>query len=343
MKAWRVQHLGDPDSSLHLEEIDEPVPGPGLVRIRVESTAVNFADILVRRGIYQDRPGVPLTPGTESCGVIVDVGPDVQLDIGMRVAGLNDLRHGGFAEQALLRAPTVLPVPADLDACDATILYSTFQTAHVGLFHRAGLRAGEWVIVHGAASGVGAAAVQLAVNRGAHVVAAAGGPDKVAYCVQLGAEVTVDSRPGTAADDLYTAVMEATDGRGVEVAFDPVGGRLGGVTRRLMAWDGRLVVIGFASGEIPTYAANHVLVKGYAVMGMAWADYAARRRPVIEAAHEEILRAHRAGQLRTDVRAIDLAEVPAALAALESRTVIGRLAVRMANPDQAPPPDSHLR
>jgi len=341
VKAWRVHHLGHPSSSLHLEEIDEPVPGPGLVRVRVESTAVNFADILVCRGIYQDRPGVPLTPGTESCGVIVDVGPDVQLDIGMRVAGLTDLRHGGFAEHALLKAPTVLPIPADLDACDATILYSTFQTAHVGLFHRAGLRAGEWVIVHGAASGVGAAAVQLAVAHGAHVVAVAGGAHKLAYCDQLGAEVTVDSRPDTACDDLYTAVMAVTDGRGVDVAFDPVGGRLGDVTRRLMAWDGRLVVIGFASGEVPTYAANHVLVKGYAVMGMAWSDYAVRRRPVIEAAHEEILRAHRAGRLRTDVRAVDLTDVPAALAALESRTVLGRLALRVAPNDG--PSSSDLR
>ncbi len=246
---------------------------------------MNFADILVCQGIYQDRPGLPLTPGTETCGVIDAIGTDVDQTIGDRVVGLTDLKHGGYADQALLKAATILPVPNELDAGDATVLYSTFQTAHVGLFHRGQLQPGQWTLVLGAASGVGAAATQLAVARGARVIATAGGPDKLAHCRARGAEITVDSRSPSAADTLYETVMGATEGRGVDVAFDPVGGKLGEVIRRLIAWEGRLVVIGFASGDIPRYPANHILLKNYSVLGMAWSDYPIRQRPVIERAH----------------------------------------------------------
>ena len=179
----------------------------------------------------------------------------------------------------------------------------------------------------GASSGVGAAAVQLAASRGARVIAAAGGADKLAYCRSLGAEFTVDSRDAAAADVLYETVMSATGGEGVDVAFDPVGGVLGDVTRRLMAWEGRLIVIGFASSSIPSYPANHLLVKNYAVLGLAWGNYASRRRPIVEEAHRELLALHQAGRIRTDVTAVAIEEVPAALAALEARTVTGRLAM----------------
>ena len=327
MAAWRVNELGHPSTALQLEEIPVPEPAAGQVRIRVEATNVNFADILVCQGVYQDRPGVPLTPGTESCGVIEAVGADVFLPVGARVAGMTDLRHGGYAERALLKANTVLTMPQDLDGWDATVLYSTFQTAHVGLFHRGQLERGHWVLVLGGSSGVGAAAVQLAAARGARVIATAGGADKLAHCRLLGAEITVDSTGDGAADELRGAVLAATGGLGVEVALDPVGGPLADMARRLLAWEGRLVVIGFASGQIPSFPANHVLVKNYAVLGMAWSDYAVRRRPLVEAAHVELIDLYRRGRIRTDVTAIPLSDVPAALAALEARTVTGRLAM----------------
>ena len=327
MRAWRVNELGHPSSSLQLEDIPSPEPAAGQVRIRVEATAVNFADILVCQGIYQDRPGVPLTPGTESCGVIEAVGPDVDLLVGERVAGMTHLSHGGYAEAALLKVPSILAMPADLDAGDATVLCTTFQTAHVGLFHRGQLEAGQWALIHGASSGVGAAAVQLAVARGARVIATAGGEEKQAHCRSLGAEITVDSRGATPADTLYETTMAATDGRGVDVGFDTVGGALGDVTRRLMTFEGRLVIIGFASGTIPSYPGNHVLVKNYSVIGMAWLDYAIHRRPMVDAAHDEILRLHRDGKIRADVTTVPISDVPAALGALERREVIGRLAM----------------
>jgi len=327
MRAWRVNELGHPTTALSLEDIPSPEPAAGEVRIRVEATTVNFADILVCQGIYQDRPGVPLTPGTESCGIIQAAGPGVDLAIGTRVAGMTNMKHGGFAEEALVKAATALVMSDDLEAADATVLYSTFQTAHVGLFHRCNLEAGDWVVILGASSGVGAAAVQLATARGARVIATAGGEAKQAHCRTLGAEITVDSTGDGAADALYEAAMQATDGAGVSVAFDPVGGPLGEVTRRLMGFEGQLVVIGFTSGSIPSYPANHVLVKNYTVHGMAWAEYAARRRSVIETAHVDLLDLFRQGRIRTDVDTIALDALPAALAALEARTVTGRLAL----------------
>jgi NADPH2:quinone reductase len=159
------------------------------------------------------------------------------------------------------------------------------------------------------------------------VIATAGGEAKRAHCRTLGAEITVDSTGDGAAYALYEAAMQATDGAGVNVAFDPVGGPLGEVTRRLMGFEGQLVVIGFTSGSIPSYPANHVLVKNYTVHGMAWAEYAARRRSVIEAAHDDLLDLFHQARIRTDVETIALDALPEALAALEARTVTGRLAL----------------
>jgi NADPH2:quinone reductase len=323
MRAWRVNELGHPSVSLRLEDVCEPVPGPGQVRVRVTAGNVNFADILLCQGIYQDRPGVPFTPGLETSGVVEACGPGVNVVVGSRVAGMAALPAGGYAEQALIRAPTALVMPDDLAAADATVLYSTYQTAHVGLHHRGRLQRGEWLLVHAAAGGVGSAALQLGVAAGARVIATAGGPEKAAHCLAQGAEAAVDYR----AADVYTEVMRITAGRGVDVAFDPVGGAVGDLTRRLMAWEGRLVVIGFASGDIPSYPANHVLVKNYAVIGLHWGAYVEHGgRAVLDLAHEDLLRLYREGAIRPDITdTVDLAGIPAALAALESRQVTGRL------------------
>jgi NADPH:quinone reductase len=325
MRAWRVHELGHPSVAMRLDDVDPPEPGDGQVRIRVEAVNVNFADILLCQGIYQDRPGVPFTPGLEAVGVVDAAGPATPFDIGTRLAGMAALPAGAYAEQALLRAATALVVPDDVDPADATVLFSTYQTAHVGLVHRAHLQPGDWLLVHGAASGVGAAAVQLGAALGARVIATAGSPRKLAYCRSIGAIEVLDHRTA----DVYDEVMRITGRRGVDVAFDPVGGPLGDVTRRLMAWEGRLLVIGFASGEVPSYPANHVLVKNYSVVGLHWGAYADHgRRDVVEDAHADLIAHYRAGTVRPDITArYPLDAVPAALAALEGRDVLGRLAV----------------
>jgi len=293
--------LGHPSVALRLEDVTAPEPGPDQVRIRVEAGNVNFADILLCQGVYQDRPGVPFTLGLETCGVVEAAGPGVDLRPGTRIAGMAALPAGGYAEQALVRAPTALVVPGDVPAADATVLYSTYQTAHVGLHHRAGLAPGEWLLAHGASSGA----------------------EKVEHCLALGADEVIDHRDA----DVYAEVMRITDGRGVDVAYDPVGGALGDLTRRLMAWEGRLLVIGFASGEIPSYPANHILVKNYTVMGLHWGAYVQHDgRAVIEEAHADLVRLYREGAIASDVTGtVDLAGVPDALAALEARRVTGRL------------------
>ncbi len=327
MRAWRVHEVGEPEAVLRLEDdVADPVPGPGEAVIRVEATAVNFADILLCRGSYQVRPPRPFTPGLETCGVVEAVGDGVDLPVGARVAGLSALPSGGYAERALVRAGAAVVMPDDIPAPDATVLYTTYQTSHVALHHRAHLQTGEWLLVHAAASGVGAAALQLGLAAGARVIATAGGPDKVARCVAAGAHHAIDYTSA----DLYAEVMAITGGHGVDVAYDPVGGEAGDVTRRLMAWEGRLLVIGFASGTVPSYPGNHVLVKNYSVVGVHWGAYADHDngRAVIEGAQADLVRLYRSGAVRPDVTAaLPLAGVRDALALVGGRRSSGRLVI----------------
>lgn len=324
MRAWRVNQLGHPSESLSLEDIADPVAGDGQILIRVEAGNVNFADILLCQGIYQDRPGVPFTPGLETSGIVEAVGAGVDVAIGVRVAGMSALPAGGYAEKALIRGHTALEMPKDIPAHDATVLYSTYQTSHVGLHHRARLQPGEWLLVHAGAGGVGSAAVQLGVAAGAKVIATAGSAAKLEHCLANGAHHAIDyTDPST----LYASVMEVTGGHGIDVAYDPVGGEVGDVTRRLMAWEGRLVVVGFASGAIPSYPANHVLVKNYSVLGLHWGAYAEHGgRAVIEAAHDELIALYRSGSIKPGITdRVALVDLPAALDRLERRQVSGRL------------------
>ena len=326
MRAWRVDELGHPSESLHLRnDVDVPEPGEGQVRITVEAGNINFADILLCQGIYQERPGVPLTPGLETCGRINAVGPGVNLEVGTRIAGMSALPRGGYAEQALIKAHTAVPVPDDVDSPSATVLFSTFQTAHVGIHHRGQLAAGEWLLVHGASSGVGAAAVQLGVAAGAKVIATASSEAKRAHCTELGAHFVLDA----GSESLRDEIMGITDDHGVDVAFDPVGGAVGDITRRVMAWEGRLIVIGFASGDIPSYPGNHMLVKNYSVIGLYWGAYSDRgAHDIVLAAHADLMEKFRSGKIHADVtKAYALEDVLDALSALESRTVTGRLVV----------------
>ena len=323
MRAWRLNELGPPSRSLLLEEVPEPEAGPGEVVIRVEGAVVNFADILVCEGRYQDRTAVPLTPGLECCGTIEAVGANVDLQPGARIGGMTELRAGAFAEKAVIRSATAVELSADYPAADAAVLYATFLTAHMGLHRRAGLQDGETLVVLGAASGVGSAAVQLGRAGGARVVAVAGGKKKAEHCAHLGATVVVDHR----VDDLAEAVATVTGGRGADVVFDPVGGPLGDLARRLLAWEGRLVVAGFASGEISSIPANHLLLKNYSVLGLHMGIYGERgHRAAMLDAHDAVIGLYERGLVHTDIsRVIGLQDVPEAMAALDRREVLGRI------------------
>lgn len=325
MRAWRVHEPGEPTDVLVLEDVPTPTPGPGQVLIEVAASALNFADVLLCRGQYQVRPPLPFTPGSEVCGRVVALGAGAPPDLaGRRVIGVPAFGPGGFTECTVADAAMVHPIPDTLDDHRAAALHITYQTGHLALAHRARLAAGETLLVHAGAGGVGSAAIQLGRALGARVLATAGGPEKVAICRRLGAEVAIDAR----ADDVVEVTKAVTDGRGADVIFDPVGGDTFDRSRRCVAFEGRILVIGFAGGRIPEIPANHVLLKNYSVVGVHWGLYHARAPAVVRRTHEALMRLHATGGIEPLVsRVIGLLQVPEALRDLASRGTHGKVVV----------------
>ncbi len=272
MRVWQVHELGDPIDRLALGEVDSPVPGPGRLVVDTEAVGLAFPDVLQVRGEYQVKPPLPFTPGSETAGTVVSVGDGVSIDlIGRRVVALG----GGLAEQIELPASQVFEVPEGLSSAKAAAIPMNYCTTWFALHDRAKLAAGETLLVTGASGGVGSAAIQLGLAAGARVIAVAGGADKVAACVALGADAVIDHQEFGEQTELVDQVRELTDGRGVDVAYDPVGGEMFKQVCRCMAWDGRVLVIGFVAG-IPKLATNHVLLKNYSVVGVHWGASLAR-------------------------------------------------------------------
>ncbi|MFI0467696.1 NADPH:quinone oxidoreductase family protein [Saccharopolyspora sp. 5N102] len=270
MKAWQVAELGEPRDVMELVEVPEPEPGPGQVSVRVLGAAANFPDVLMCRGRYQTRPPLPFTPGVELCGEVVAVGAEVDgIAVGQRVLGGSVLPHGGFAEMALMDAATAFAAPESLDDAQAASLFIGYQTGWFGLHRRAGLREGETLLVHAAAGGVGSAAIQLGKAAGARVIGVVGGSEKAEYARSLGADVVVDRHR----EDFVEVVKAETGGRGADVVYDPVGGQTYQRSTKCIAFEGRIVVVGFAGGEIQSAALNHALVKNYSIVGLHWGLY----------------------------------------------------------------------
>ncbi|MER8184826.1 NADPH:quinone oxidoreductase family protein [Kitasatospora sp. NPDC094015] len=280
MRAWQVGALGEPAEVMRLaQDVPTPVPAEGQLLVRVRAAAVNFPDALMCRGHYQVRPPLPFTPGVELCGEPVD--GDLA---GTRVIGTPLLPAGAFAEYALMDAAAVFPAPEALDDAEAAALHIGYQTAWFGLHRRAALAAGETLLVHAAAGGVGSAAVQLGKAAGARVIAVVGGPGKAAVAAELGADLVIDRH----AEDFVGAVRAATGGRGADVVFDPVGGEAYTGSTRCVAFEGRILVVGFASGTIPAPGLNHALVKNYSVLGLHWGLYNERDPQAVRQAHREL-------------------------------------------------------
>ncbi len=325
MRAIVCHRLEGP-KALVLEDAPAPTPGPGEVTIAVRAAALNFADILMTRGKYQEKPALPFTPGMELAGRVDAVGADVTgLEPGRRVLAVVD--DGAFAEVARARAVDVVPV-GDAMADDVAAGFPiAYGTAHGALDWRAGLRAGETLLVHGAAGGVGLTAVEVGVAMGARVIATARGAERLELAARRGAVATID----TASEDVRARVLELTDGRGVDVCFDPVGGGLGETSLRCLAWEGRYLVIGFAAGELPTIKANRLLVKNIAAVGFYWGGYR-RRDPVrLNSSLRTLLGWYEAGRLDPHVsRHFPLADAPAALAELEQRRSTGKVVLDIA-------------
>jgi NADPH2:quinone reductase len=325
MKAWRVHELGDPADVLGLEDSEEPVAGPGEALIEVGATSLNFFDILLCQGTYQEKPPLPFTPGAEVGGTVLAVGDGVDLAVGQRVVASPPLPRGGLARRVVAPRAAVFAIPDAMPFDKAAAHFIVYQTAYFALHRRAGLQSGEVVLVHAGAGGVGSAAIQLAVAAGARVIATAGGPEKVAVCRRLGAEEAIDYR----AEDFVEKVKELTGGRGADVIFDPVGGDIFDRSRRCVAFEGRLVVVGFAGGRIAEAPTNHALVKNYSIVGLHWGLYRKMMPRLIEETHQELMKLYEAGKIDPLIyRDVPFGEVPAALAELGSRSTWGKLVTR---------------
>ena len=330
MRAWIVHRLGDPAEVLRLEEAGEPTPGPGEVAVEIAACGLNFADILLCKGTYQQRPPLPFTPGLETSGRIIALGAGVSdRSVGQRVIAVPRLPHGGLAERMVTSAAATFPIPDRLGDADAASMHIAYQTAWFALHRRAGICPDEWLLVHAAAGGVGSAAVQLGVAAGARVIATAGGAEKVELCRRLGAEVVIDY----SSEDFVAVVKDVTGGRGADVVYDPVGGDTFDRSRRIVAWEGRLIVIGFASGRIPEVPANHLLVKNYAVVGLNWGAYDTHDHAAVADCHAELVRLHADGRITPMVFAeLGLEEAIDGLVLLGSRRTFGKVVIRPALP-----------
>lgn len=277
MQAWRVHRNGEPREVMTLDETDRPVPGEGQVLLSVRGANINFPDALLCRGQYQVRPPLPFTPGVEICGETED---------GRRVLATPALPNGGLAEYVVVDEAALLPAPDALDDAEAAALHIGYQTGWFGLHRRARIQPGETLLVHAAAGGVGSAAVQLGKAAGATVIGVAGGPEKAAVARALGCDLVIDRR----GEDIVAAVKEATGGRGADVVYDPVGGDAYAKSVKCIAFEGRIVVVGFAGGTIPQPALNHALVKNYSILGLHWGLYNTKDPAAVRACHEELTR-----------------------------------------------------
>src|SRR5262245_63501617 len=292
MRSLRVHELGPPEDVLRIEDLAVPEPPPGHVRLRVVAASLNFRDVLLCRGEYQVKPPLPFTPGAEVAGEIDALGDGVtDLEIGARVLAIPAFGPGGFSEYTLAPAAGVFPIPESMSFRAASALHVTYQTGHLALHRRARLRAGETLLVHAGAGGVGSAAIQLGLAAGARVIATAGGPEKVEVCHKLGANVVVDYRE----QDFVDPVKEFTGARGADVVYDPVGGDTFDRSTKCIAFEGRILIIGFTGGRFADARTNHVLIKNYSVVGVHWGLYNIVNPGVVRETHDDLIRLFETG------------------------------------------------
>ena len=315
--------LGEPRDVMALEEVSDPQPAPGQLLVRVLGAAANFADALMCRGLYQVRPVLPFTPGIELCGEVAALGPGTTgFAVGDRVIGSAALPSGGFAELALMDAATTFPAPGAFDNAEAASFYIGYQTGWFGLHRRAHLQPGETLLVHAAAGGVGSAAVQLGKAAGARVVGVVGGPEKADVATRLGADVVVDRH----IEDFVDVVKDLTHGRGADVVYDPVGGDAYQRSTKCIAFEGRILVVGFAGGQIQSAALNHALVKNYSILGLHWGLYTTKNPALVRVCHDELTRLAADGMVKPLVsERLALDSVAEGLQRLADGRTVGRV------------------
>jgi len=320
MRAIQVDRWMEPEA-LVVKEIAAPRLAADRVRIGVKAAGCNFSDLLMLKGEYQVKPALPFVPGGEVAGIVLEVGSAVEnLAVGDRV--LSRCALGGFAEEVAAPASTTYRIPDSMSFEAGAALPTVYPTSYAALVWRAPLQAGETLLVHAAAGGVGLSAVQIGKALGARVLATAGGAAKLEVARDAGADVTIDSYD----EDFVSRVLEETDGRGADVIYDSVGGETTDRSLRCIAWNGRLLVIGFASGTIPEIKLNRVLLKNISLVGLHWSAYPEREPERIDACFEGLFAMAEQGTIRPLVSArYPLERAGEALRALGSRATVGKV------------------
>lgn len=320
MHAWICDNPVGVEA-LQWQEQATPEPAAGQVRVAIRAASLNFPDLLIVQNKYQIKPALPFVPGAEFAGVVEAVGPQVgHLRVGQPVACLSGT--GGFATHALAPAALCMPLPSGFALEDAAAFIMTYATSYHALIDRGLLQSGETVLVLGAAGGVGTAAIQIAKAHGARVIAAAGGADKCALCTALGADATIDyhARP------LRDALKELTGGKGVDVVYDPVGGDYAEPALRAIAWRGRYLVVGFASGPIPQLPWNLPLLKGASIVGVFWGEFAKREPQANAAMMGTLAQWYLQGKIKPAIdTTLPMRELPQAFARMATRQVKGKV------------------
>jgi len=319
MKAVLCKAFGPPES-LAIEEVDPLKPGKGQVVISVKACGVNFPDTLIIQGKYQSKPPFPFIPGSEVAGIVKELGEGVDtFNVGTRVMAF--IGMGGFAEEAIADASHIIPMPHTLDFATASAFLLTYGTSHHALKDRAQLHPGETLLVLGAAGGVGLATVEIGKVMGARVIAAASSDEKLEVCKQHGADEVINY----STEDLRDRIKQLTGGKGVDVAFDPIGGDYSEPVLRSMAWGGRFLVIGFASGDIPRIPLNLPLLKVYSIVGVFWGAFMERDPKHGRENIQELITWMNEGKLKPHVSATySLEQVADALNNLMERKVTGK-------------------
>jgi NADPH2:quinone reductase len=320
MQAWLCENPIGVDA-LTWKELPTPQPGEGEVLVEIRAASLNFPDLLIVQNKYQIKPPLPFVPGSEYAGVVQAVGEGVKhLQAGQNVACLSGT--GGFGTHTLAPAALCMPLPAGFSHVDAAAFIMIYATSWHALMDRAQLKSGETVLVLGAAGGVGTAAIQIAKAAGARVIAAASTDEKCAFCSSLGADATINYTSKNLRDEIKTL----TGGKGPDVIYDPVGGDFAEPAFRSIAWRGRYLVVGFASGPIPSLPLNLTLLKGASIVGVFWGDFARREPKANAAMMAELALWYAEGKIKPAIdRTMPMAELKAAYARMGSREVKGKL------------------
>lgn len=328
MKALLVEKFGGP-KTLRVGDIPSRPLNKGEVRVAVHACGMNFADTLIIEGKYQEKPPFPFSPGMEIAGEVIEVAEGLKNPkVGARVIAV--VGHGGYAEEVVVPAMMCIPMPDSMPYDIGAALPIAYGTSHVGLTHRARLKKDETLLVHGAAGGVGLTAVEIGALLGAKVIATASTAEKLAIAQEHGASILVETSSPDFTERLRAVVKETTGGKGVNVAYDPVGGECFDASLKTIAWEGRIVVIGFASGTTPQVPANLLLVKNCAVMGFYWGAYAMKDPMVIMQSFGQLMAWYNEGKIKPRIsHRFKLEEWVDAMDAITSRKVTGKAVIQV--------------